>query len=154
MPVDRSTLIRAAREALAALDDKERDALFTEFGLRELAMKFKSLTAQLGALVGGVFGALASESKEKTAHAPDCKGAKLGAGWCCKPVEKASLLRNPPRWDAWTDKRTGEAMLSRVEGDHVYVRPVHTIHEPAYMTKDEFEKRFGASVRAGRSTST
>lgn len=72
------------------------------------------------------------------------------AGVAQRELVKRRPLAPRKRWDAWTDKDTGEVMLSRVEGDHVYVRPVHTIHEPAYMTKAEFETRFGTSARKGK----
>jgi hypothetical protein len=69
-------------------------------------------------------------------------------------VQRELLKRRPltpqKRWDAWTDKETGEAMLSRVDGDKVFVRPLHTIHEPGIMSKADFEARYGDSARKGK----
>ncbi len=69
-------------------------------------------------------------------------------------AQRESLKRRPlvpqKRWDSWTDKETGEVMLSRVEGDRVFVRPLHSIHEPGIMSKADFEARYGDSARKGR----
>jgi hypothetical protein len=54
--------------------------------------------------------------------------------------------RAQKKWEAWQGASTGEVMLKSVEGDRVYVRAAHTIHEPAVMTKAEFEARYGSKT--------